>query len=119
MNIASIINFRMILLITLFSACNPLGLPSDSPKCIEDIIRQIEREPVRNPPASVYEYRYQGQKVYYVPPYCCDMFGDVFDTNCNMICHPDGGITGEGDSKCPDFFEEATNGKLIWEDDRE
>lgn len=81
--------------------------------------RKIKREPVRNPPASIWLYRYQGKIVYYIPPYCCDVFGALYDTNCNLVCHPDGGITGNGDGVCPDFFETATKIKLIWQDERE
>ena len=42
----------------------------------------------------------------------------VYDSKGIVICHPDGGISGKGDMKCPDFFEKRTNEKLIWKDAR-
>lgn len=42
----------------------------------------------------------------------------LFDENCNRICAPDGGKTGKGDGKCPDFFEKRTDEKLVWKDER-
>ena len=43
----------------------------------------------------------------------------LYDENCNKICSPDGGIAGNGDGLCPDFFTNRTNERLIWEDKRE
>jgi len=42
----------------------------------------------------------------------------VFDNNCNLLGHPDGGFTGKGDGTLPDFTKEAKEEKLIWKDDR-
>ncbi|MHC2993269.1 hypothetical protein OB13_17390 [Pontibacter sp. HJ8] len=85
---------------------------------MEAKIKKLKQEGVRNPPASVWQYQYNGQTVYYIPPHCCDAPGILFDANCNYICSPDGGFTGQGDGKCNDFFEKRTNEKLIWQDDR-
>jgi hypothetical protein len=43
----------------------------------------------------------------------------LYDENCTLLCLPDGGITGQGNGKCANFFIERTNEKLIWEDSRE
>lgn len=109
----------LILAITasLFSMCNKKGNESES--CIENYINAIKEEPVRDPPASVWQYTYNGQTVYYIPPYCCDMFSELLDVNCNILCHPDGGFTGDGDGGCPDFFTNRTDEKLLWQDDRQ
>src|SRR3954465_13312417 len=88
------------------------------PACIQQKINDIKKEPRWNPPAEVYEYRYQGKKVYYFTSNCCDNFNTVYDENCNYLCAPDGGITGKGDRKCADFTEKAERVKLIWKDDR-
>ena len=101
-----------------FSACGKTDVPAGTPSCIKKKIRQINNDPVRNPPAEVWRYDYKGQKVYYIPPYCCDMYGDLYDSKCNLICHPDGGLSGNGDGNCTDFFASRTNGKLIWQDNR-
>ena len=73
---------------------------------------------VANPPATVWQYEYKDQLVYFIPPQCCDVPSRLLDKNCNSVCSPDGGLTGKGDGKCPDFFEQRTNEKLIWRDDR-
>jgi hypothetical protein len=49
---------------------------------------------------------------------CCDFFTDVYDENCNIIGHPDGGITAKGDMNMMDFNTLKTNEKLIWTDER-
>ncbi len=57
---------------------------------------------------------YKGKKVYYVVMPCCDFFNEVYDANCKYLGAPDGGFTGKGDGKIPDFFEVAKGEKLIW-----
>lgn len=105
-------------LFLILSSCEEIDVPKDTPDCIKNEIEQISNEPVRNPPAEVWQYDYNGQTVFYLPSYCCDMFSELYDDKCNLICHPDGGIAGHGDGKCSDFFARKTNGKLIWKDDR-
>lgn len=94
--------------------CDPEHLPS----CIESLIAQLESEPVTNPPSSLTLYEYAGQCVYYRPPVCCDQYSEVYDAKCQVICAPDGGIMGQGDGKCPDFFTNAVEIKLVWQDSR-
>jgi hypothetical protein len=106
------------LLVTTVSSCKTLDVPKGTQICIKLKIREIQLEKVRNPAASVWQYDYNGQTVYYIPPYCCDIPGQLFDVNCIQICSPDGGITGTGDGKCADFFSNRKNEKLIWQDDR-
>jgi len=106
------------LVVTAFSGCKVLNVPTDTPLCIKLKIREIQLEKVRNPAASVWRYEYNGQTVYYIPPYCCDIPSQLLDVNCIQICSPDGGLTGAGDGKCTDFFSKRINGKLIWQDDR-
>ena len=82
------------------------------------LIHKLENEPVANPPASIIQYEYKGQTVYFLPQRCCDIFSNLYDAEGNIIGHPDGGITGQGDGRTPDFFDERTNEQLIWEDER-
>lgn len=108
----------IICLVFAFS-CNKANVASiEAPECIKAKISEIQNEPVRNPATKVWQYEYNGETVYYVPPYCCDFFGTVYNSKCEIICHPDGGIAGNGDGKCKNFFKIATNGKVIWEDKR-
>ena len=101
-----------------FSSCDQEDIPGETPKCIENKINEIKDGAVWNPPAKVYSYHYNGITVYYFPPRCCDIPSELYDENCVFICSPDGGITGNGDGQCSDFFTERANEKLIWEDDR-
>ena len=86
------------------------------PLCIKKLIRQFKQEEKKNPPRAVYSYTYNGKLVFYVPAICCDFFSDLYDDKCNLIAHPDGGFTGRGDGKAPDFIQARTGEKLIWKD---
>jgi uncharacterized protein DUF6970 len=88
------------------------------PAAITALIHELESQPVANPPASVASYEYAGQVVYYVPPRCCDIFGDLYDAAGQVICHPDGGLAGRGDGRCPDFLTQRANETIIWRDPR-
>ena len=85
---------------------------------VDDLIEVFENQPVANPPLSIWRYVYEGQIVYYVPPRCCDIESTLYDSEGNVLCHPDGGFTGGGDGRCGDFFEKRTDAKLIWQDVR-
>ena len=90
----------------------------DVPLCIIEKITTLKAENVENPPASIWQYEYNGQVVYYIPAKCCDFHSMLYDSNCNLICSPDGGFTGKGDGKCSDFLAKRTKEKLIWKDER-
>ncbi|MFD1139740.1 DUF6970 domain-containing protein [Larkinella insperata] len=110
--------FVSILILTLILGCedkNPA--PETVPDCIQQVIEKIKQEPVWNPPAQVYRYAFKGQEVYYIPPRCCDIPGVVI-ANCDTLCAPDGGFSGKGDGRCPEFSKEAENPMLVWEDRR-
>ena len=87
-------------------------------QCIKKLIGQFMREDVQNPPRKIYSYTYEGKTVYYVTPPCCDFFSDLYDSDCKIIAHPDGGITGRGDGRAKDFVKSRKNEKLVWEDSR-
>lgn len=87
----------LIVFSSLFFECERIDTPWGTPNCINDKIKQILAEGVWNPPAKIYSYQYSGRKVYYFPPRCCDIPSTLYDDNCNVICHPDGGYTGGGD----------------------
>jgi len=88
------------------------------PPCIEQKIALIKAEPKWNPPAEVHEYLYQGKKVYLFSSNCCDQYNPLYDSYCNYICAPSGGLTGKGDGKCSDFNSTAQHIRLIWKDQR-
>jgi hypothetical protein len=91
---------------------------SSIPACVQAKIDSIKKLPLRNPPAEIHEYEYKGSKVYMLSAPCCDFFTTVVDANCNYICAPSGGFTGQGDRKCPQFIVDAKELRLVWRDER-
>jgi hypothetical protein len=88
------------------------------PVCIKAKIDSIKKLPIWNPPAEISEYEYGSKKVYMLSAPCCDFFTTVVDANCNYICAPSGGFTGQGDRKCPNFIVDAKKIRLVWRDER-
>jgi len=85
------------------------------PTCIKHKIDSFKVAQKHEQPQKVVEYLYKGKKVYYVVMPCCDFFNEVYDDKCKLLGSPDGGFTGKGDGKLPDFFKEAKNEKVLWE----
>lgn len=112
------IAYLLISAIIVALGCGNAAVEKETPACIKAEIERLKNAPVSSPPSKVYQYTYKGQTVYYIPPKCCDFPSMLFDDSCNVICSPDGGFSGNGDGKCPDFFNARSNEKLIWEDTR-
>lgn len=91
---------------------------SSLPSCIQKKINTLKILPKQTPTASITQYTYLGNKVYYMPASCCDQYNPVYDENCNYLGAPDGGFIGNGDGRLPGFFAAATNPVLIWKDPR-
>jgi hypothetical protein len=109
--------FTILLMILFLFACSR-DTQVENPAWINKLIKEFESSPVGNPPLSIWRYEYDGGIVYFVPAHCCDIPSTVYDTNGNIICAPDGGITGEGDGRCPDFFSQRSAEQQIWKDPR-
>jgi len=92
----------------------PAGDPVKLPACIKNKIDSFKLKEPHERPQRVLEYVYKGKKVYYVIMPCCDFFNEVYDDKCNYLGAPDGGFSGKGDGKLPDFFEAAKSEKLVW-----
>jgi hypothetical protein len=107
----------LITVIILLGACSQ-ATQSLNPAWVDKLIQQFESDPVGNPAQSIWSYEYNGQVVYYIPPQCCDQYSMLYDTSGIAICAPDGGFTGKGDGKCPDFLSKRTNENLVWKDSR-
>ena len=88
------------------------------PEFVQRLIAQLESGPKKESPGSIWRYDYKGNVVFYVPPSCCDVPSALYDQNGNVICVPDGGIAGDGDGRCPDFFQVRTDESRIWIDRR-
>ena len=96
------------------SAIIPETIDAALPKCIKNKIDSFKLKEAHEKPQRVIEYVYKGKKVYYVVMPCCDFYNEVYDDKCNFLGAPDGGFTGKGDGKIPDFFEAAKSEKLVW-----
>ena len=96
------------------SAIIPEAKDAALPKCIKNKIDSFKLKEAHEKPQRVIEYVYKSKTVYYVVMPCCDFYNEVYDANCNFMGAPDGGFTGKGDGKLPDFFAEVKNEKLVW-----
>lgn len=117
---SKIITGAVILMMLTTIGCDRLDMPDGTPPCITRMAKTLRGEAVRNPPAMIIEFTLKnGGKYYYVPPYCCDMFSALYDSECNYVCAPDGGFSGQGDGHCPDnILNNIQSSKVIWKDDR-
>lgn len=113
-----IIASALISLTLLLNGCGDPSILEENPNWVYETVSKFKAEPVGNPPQSIWRYEYKGQAVYYIPAQCCDQFSALFDKNGKAICAPDGGFSGRGDGRCPDFFAERKNEKLVWKDTR-
>ncbi len=90
-----------------------------TPDWLQKQIENYEAADARNSPGQIQSFQYKDDIVYFVfSPICCDQYSTLYDDAGDKICHPDGGITGKGDGKCADFFEQRTDMKVIWLDER-
>jgi hypothetical protein len=113
-------NYKIFVLscIFLFSFGCSQSTEPEIPGWVNNLISDFKSQPIGNPPQSIWQYEYNNQIVFYVPAQCCDQFSTLYDKNGNVICAPDGGISGTGDGNCTDFFSVRKNEKLIWKDSR-
>ncbi len=100
-----------------FCSCEKIELEVSVPSCVEKKIREINKQPVWNPPAQVWKWESGGSTYYYFTSDCCDQFNLLYDDECNYVCAPDGGWSGAGDGNCPEFPEPVVR-TLVWEDER-
>lgn len=103
----------------LIAGAGAVALAADElPPFVQEYIERHSVGPRENPPASIWRLVYNGAEVFYIPPPCCDRFGQVYSRHGQYLCAPDGGLTGKGDGRCPDFRSESSEGVLIWRDTR-
>jgi len=91
---------------------------TSTPACISSMITTLQQQAPFSPRAVIKEYNYRGQRVFYVSSDCCDQYNHVYDANCNILCAPDGGLIGNGDGRCTDFYQSASFVRDIWRDVR-
>lgn len=101
----------------LTTSCKSSDQHTEIPTCIQSKIELLKKEPVQNPPAEVWEWVSDTQTYYYFTSPCCDQFNFLYNETCEKICAPDGGFTGKGDQKCPEYIKDMTK-TLVWKDER-
>lgn len=92
-----------------------------APECsasIQTKITELQALPKGNPGYEVWQYTYQGHKVYLVTSSCCDDYTTLYDECLNVLCAPSGGFTGKGDGRCPEFYQLSADRQLVWRDPR-
>lgn len=104
-------------IIVLLSSCKDSDDGMNIPSCIENKIAEIKTNEVTNPPTQVWKWVVDDQTYYYITSDCCDQYNFLYSENCDIVCAPDGGITGNGDGNCPEFTTTIEK-TLIWEDRR-
>jgi hypothetical protein len=85
-----------------------------TPKFLRKEIRLYKKEVDIKKTPVITRYLYNGAYVYYYRMPCCDQQNTLKDKKGNVLCVPDGGITGKGDGKCPDFSEKRSDPKQLW-----
>ena len=118
----------------LFCNLPSVGLAQELPTFIQELIVEHEAalpQPVpgrstgnfgiqrqlRLPTLEIWQHEYQGETVFFLPTSsqdCCDSFSRLYDADGNLICYPDGGITGIGDGRCPNFVSSRGRGVLVY-----
>jgi hypothetical protein len=108
----------LLLSLLLFSNFHCRKAVAPLPSCIDEEIKAAKAKLKANPPITITEYEYKGQRVYFISSECCDQYNRVVNAQCELICAPSGGITGKGDGKCADFNNEAKLVREVWSDSR-
>ena len=102
----------------MFASCG--GTPTDEdslPHWLAALVEQLESQPAANPPAYIARWEYRSGVYYYLPPRCCDIFSNLYDFEGTIVCHPDGGLAGEGDGNCPELGKRLSE-EVVWSDAR-
>jgi hypothetical protein len=107
-----------ITVLSLFGSTACAATSASQAAWVSALIAKFEAEPVANPPHRIVRFRYRDQMVYYVPPSCCDRPSVLYDAKGEVMCAPEGGMTGRGDGRCADFYQQRSDEWLVWSDAR-
>jgi len=107
----------LLLIITILgiSSCQKLDIEEGTPECIQNLIKDFDKEQTCNNEVNVKKYTFQGETVYVFNPGNCsaDLTSEVIDSDCYSIGFL-GGISGNTKINGGDFsnsiFESA-----VWE----
>ena len=84
-------------------------------KCITKKINKMKKRK-DHVHSAVWRWQADGKIYYYLSGEDggYDRFNLLYDDNCNVVCAPDGGLSGRGDGNCPCFVN-GVQKELIWE----
>lgn len=102
----------------LLAACAAQAADPPLPAWLAARVAGHARAPLANPPREVWQGQYQGRRVYYEPPVCCDLPSNLFDEQGALLCQPGGGFIGGGDGRCPDADPGQLRQRRLWLDPR-
>jgi hypothetical protein len=109
---------RLLATAAMVGACACGGTnPDVQPPWLTQLIERQLAEPVTNPPAFIARREYASGVFYFLPSRCCDVFSELYNAEGALVCHPDGGITGDGDGNCPELGEVLSE-EVVWRDPR-
>ena len=92
-------------------SCDNHEVVEGTPKCI---VQEIENEEGYCL-ARVVKYTYNDNVVYlFELGLCMDEFWYLYDEDCNVICAPCGGLDGQGDGNCSDFYQISIEEEVVW-----
>ncbi|MHB1277374.1 MAG: DUF6970 domain-containing protein [Bacteroidia bacterium] len=96
--------YLFLLPLFLFS-CKKVDVPDETPSCVKQKIRRMERDPERYGGLTIERWEQDGVFYYVFPPdrLTSDGMAEMYDEHCNLICYPWGGITGAGSGECPEL----------------
>ena len=105
----------IILIALCISGCQKLDIEKGTPECIENLIKDFNKEQSCDTGVNVTKYTFQGTTVYVFDPGTCgaDMTAEVIDFDCNSIGFL-GGITGNMEIN-GENFSNATFKSIVWE----
>lgn len=94
------------------------AVDSGSTAWVKKMVEEFRLAPATDPPRRIYRYRWKDATVYYVPGVSPDRYSTLYDSTGQVICRPDGGMTGRGDGTCLEFLRDRRDKELVWEDKR-
>lgn len=112
------IQTAIICVVLFLSNCRSSDIEMDLPYCIKTKIVSILANEVNNPTTQIWKWKVDDKTYYYITSNCCDQYNYLYNSNCEIVCAPDGGISGNGDGNCPSFTTEIQK-TLVWEDPRD
>ena len=108
----------VVLIISIKVFFNSAARAFELPQWVMKVTAEKQEAEVDNPPGYIEKCSYQGRDVFYVSTGCCDQYSYVYDADQVQVCAPDGGMTGQGDGKCPDYYDAKKDCVMIWKDTR-